>query len=156
MSLHQTSSQRTARSHQTDVATMRLQGGVLLLARAVWIAGIIAVLIICFAGTPAYYAALHTVSATGLGLEGEQLTPAGVRQLQALGLSVDFYAAYLVVSKVIFFVVWFVVGGIIFWRKSDDRMAFFASFVLMIFSVSFIARSTVEALPPRWWVPGQS
>lgn len=156
MSLHQTSSQPTAPSLQPEAVTMRLQGGILLLARGVWIAGAIAVLVIFFASIPAYFAALHTVSTTGLNLSGDQLTPDGLRQLLALGLSVDFYAAYLVVINVIFVVAWFVMGGLIFRRKSDDRMAFFASFALMIFSVSFTARSMVEVLPPAWWVPVQS
>lgn len=156
MSLHQTPSQRTAHPLHPGATAMRLQGGVLLLARGSWFAGAIVVLVIFFASTPAYYSALHTVSATGLGLDGDQLTPDGLRHLLALGLSIDFYAAYMVVSKAIFVAAWFVVAGIIFWRKSDDRMAFFASFVLVIFSVSFIARSTVDALPSGWWVPVQS
>ncbi len=157
MNLHRPSSKRTARSlSQPGAAATSLQGVTLILARGVWITGAIAALIIFFASVPAYFAILHTVSATGVNLAGDQLTPDGLRQLLALGLSADFYAAYLVVINVIFVVAWFVVGGLIFWRKSDDRVAFFASFALMIFSVSFTARSMVEALPPGWWIPVQS
>jgi hypothetical protein len=157
MSLYRTSSQRNARSlNQPDAASTRLQGGTLLLARGVWIAGAVAALVIFFASVPPYFTALHTVSASGLNLSGDQLTPEGLRQLLASGLSVDFYAAYLVIINVIFVVAWFVVGSLIFWRKSDDRIAFFASFALMIFSVSFTARTMVESLPASWWVPVQS
>src|SRR5450759_844286 len=132
MSLYRTSSQRNARSlNQPDAASTRLQGGTLMLARGVWIAGAVAALVIFFASVPPYFTALHTVSASGLNLSGDQLTPEGLRQLLASGLSVDFYAAYLVIINVIFVVAWFVVGSLIFWRKSDDRIAFFASFALM-------------------------
>jgi hypothetical protein len=157
MSLHHTSSKEVGSSLQPGADSTRLQGGVLVFARGVWIVGAVVVLVIFFASTPAYFAALHVVGSNQLNLQyGSQLTPAGLRQLRVLGLSSDFYAAYLVVISAIFVMAWFVVGGLIFWRKSDDRMAFFASFALMIFSVTFAAGSMVGALPPEWWVPVQS
>jgi hypothetical protein len=157
MSLHHTSSKEVGSSLQPGADSTRLQGGVLVFARGVWIVGAVVVLVIFFASTPAYFAALHVVGSNQLNLQyGSQLTPADLRQLRALGLTSDFYAAYLVVISAIFVMAWFVVGGLIFWRKSDDRMAFFASFALMIFSVTFAAGNMVGALPPEWWVPVQS
>src|SRR2546423_8047647 len=157
MSFNHTSSKEGVSSLQPGADSTRLQGGALVLARGMWIVGVVVVLVIFFASTPAYFAALHVVGSNQLNLQyGSLLTPAGLRQLHALGLSVDFYAAYLVVISGIFVLAWFVVGGLIFWRKSDDRMAFFASFALMIFSVTFAAGNMVGALPPGWWVPIQS
>ena len=155
MNSRHNSMQQTSPSLRRDGATPRLQGRTLALARTVWIAGVIAALIISIVSTPAFFAALHTVSATGSSLNGLQLTAGGVRELHALGLSLDFYAAYLVALNVIFVVVWFVVGGIIFWRKSDERMALYASFILMLFAVSFTNTFAVDTLPSGWWIPVQ-
>src|SRR5207302_878096 len=117
----------------------------------------VAVMAIFFATISAYFASLHVVSTTVLNLNGDQqLTFAGLRQLHALGLSLDFYAAYFVVASAIFVLAWFVVAGLIFWRKSDDRMAYFASLILVLFSVSFTVGNMIEALPAGWWVLVQS
>ena len=155
MSLNYTPAQQTSPSLRPDGATPRLQGLTLVVARGVWIAGVIAALVIFFVSTPAFFTALSTVSATGPNLNGLQLTASGVRQLHALGLSLDFYAAYLVAINVVFVVVWFVVGGIIFWRKSDERMALYASFILILFAVSFTNTYAVDTLPSGWWIPVQ-
>ncbi|GAC1344561.1 MAG: hypothetical protein NVSMB27_05680 [Ktedonobacteraceae bacterium] len=131
----------------------RLQGGVLVLARGIWIAGFTTVLIIFCVSIPAYVAYLHTIRFNGVDVYAGQLTPDGLRSLQALGLSLDGYAAYLVGVKVVFVCVWLAVGGIIFWRKSDDRMALFASFTLVTFSVGF--GYWTQAVLPTWWLPLQ-
>ena len=111
MSLHHTSSKEVGSSLQSGADSTRLQGGVLVFARGVWIAGVVVVLAIFFASTPAYFASLHVVSTTVLNLNGDQqLTFAGLRQLHALGLSLDFYAAYFVVASAIFVLAWFVVA----------------------------------------------
>src|SRR6185312_12977315 len=125
MSLHHTSSKVAESSPLPGADSTRLQGGVLVFARGVWIVGVVVVLATFFATTPAYFASLHVVSTAVLNLNGDQqLTPAGLQQLHALGLSLDFYAGYFVVINAIFVLAWFVVGGLIFWRKSDDRMAY--------------------------------
>ena len=158
MSLHHISSKRNRSSLRPGAAPLRLQGHTLMLARGVWIAGAVAVLVIFFASLPANFAYLHVVRATGISLGYGQLgqvTSDGLRQLQALGLSVDFYATYIIVGRVIFVMVWFVVGGFIFWRKSDERIALFASFTLVTFPIGFSGTITVEALPPAWRLPVQ-
>ena len=155
MSLNYTSSQQTSPSLRQDGATLRLQGFALVIARGVWVVGVMAALIIFFASTPAFFTVLSTVSATGSNLNGLQLTADGVRKLHALGLSLDFYAAYLVAINVIFVLVWFIVASIIFWRKSDERMALYASFILILFSVSFTNTYAVDTLPSSWWIPVQ-
>jgi len=131
----------------------RLQGGVLVLARGIWIAGFVAVLIIFCVSIPAYVVYLHTMRTSGIDVYAGQLTPDGLRSLQALGLSLDGYAAFLVGVKVVFVCVWLAVGAFIFWRKSDDRMALFASFTLVMFSVGF--GYWTEAALPTWWLPLQ-
>ena len=129
----------------------RLEGLALVFARGFWLASFIAALIIFALGIPAYVAYLHTISPSGVDIYAGQLTPGGLRSLHALGLSVDVYAAYLVGIKVLFVSVWLTVGAVIFWRKSDDRMALFASFTLVTFSVGF--GFWIEAALPAWALP---
>jgi hypothetical protein len=155
MSLHHTSSQRSARSLGSSAATSRLQGGTLTLARGLWITVAVAVLAIFFATLPANFAYLHTVSTTATSLSYGQLTSSGFRQLRELGLSIDFYATFLVVSNVIFVLVWFAVGVLIFWRKSDERLALLASLTLVMFPIGFTDTIRVAALPPTWQLPVQ-
>ncbi len=159
MSLQHTSSRQTARSPGPSTATVRLQGSILMLARGGWIVGVVAVLVIFFATLPANFAYLHTVRANGIILgygQLGQLAPEGLRRLQALGLSADFYAIYITASRVIFVMIWFVVGVFIFWRKSDERVALLASFALVAFPIGFSGTITLAALPPAWWLPLQS
>ncbi|HEY6407601.1 MAG TPA: ATP-binding protein, partial [Ktedonobacteraceae bacterium] len=131
----------------------RLQGGALVLARGIWIVGFVAVLIIFCVSIPAYVAYLHTISPGSVDVYAGQLTPGGLGSLHTLGLSLGWYIAYLVGVKVVFVCVWLTVGVIIFWRKSDDRMALFASFALVMFSVGF--GHWTEAVLPTWWLPLQ-
>ena len=45
------------------------------------------------------------------------------------------------------------VAGLLFWHKSDDRMALFASFTLVTFVITF--SQTVSSLPQAWQLPVQ-
>jgi hypothetical protein len=80
-----------------------------------------------------------------------QLTPEEKRALQALGLSMDFYAVYNILLNGLFVAGFVLVGGVLFWRKSDDRLALYTSFALVTFSLSFIF-SQLSTLPPVWVV----
>jgi hypothetical protein len=61
-----------------------------------------------------------------------RLTPENAQELRKLGLSTDFFASYFVSIETLFMVVFpMAVGAIIFWRRSDDRMAFLLSLVLL-------------------------
>src|SRR5262249_22112299 len=64
-------------------------------------------------------------------------------------------AAYLVISKVIFVAIWGIVGGLIFWRKSDERVAFFTSLTLVLFSMGFTEALVIPILPSTWLLPVQ-
>lgn len=58
-----------------------------------------------------------------------------------LGLSGGFFAAFLVAVKLVLATVSFAVGAVIFWRRSDDRMALFAALVLVTLGVAVLAES---------------
>jgi hypothetical protein len=106
-----------------------LSGRRLFLARIGWL--IVAVLSIglLFASIPAAYASL-------INFTHSDLEPDTVRaNLEAAGSSIEFYATYLLSASVASSLVWVVVGVVIFWRKSDDWMAYFTSLSLLTFGV---------------------
>ena len=86
----------------------------------------------------------------------DQPTPEGVRALRDVGLSERSYALLNVVVDKVFQLVWFVVGALIFWRRSDDRMALLISAFLVSFGPVTVDTTDAEALissQPTWWLP---
>jgi len=137
----------------SDVS-VQLRGRWLLLVRAAWIA--VAVLAVGFfvAGIPAEFALLHIPCPTTMCPTG-QLPSAGLHALQDLGLTPSFYAAYSAAMDVLFAAVCGTVAALIFWRRSDDRMALFASLALLTFGTATFV-FTMEALAtrhPAWEIP---
>jgi hypothetical protein len=104
-----------------------LQGLWLSLARGLWISIVVLTYALFIANIPAYF--VHT--------------------LQAWGLSLDFYATCMVGISVLFQFSYAAVGALLFWRKSDTRIALFTSFALMMLPFGF-ANLTLQALPPHW------
>src|SRR5919202_2532984 len=118
-------------SGQPQDAVARLRGGWLVLAQNTWLALAVLSLAYFVATIPGEFARLERVCASA-PCTGIDLTPAGVHELEALGLSARFYAAYLVTAKFISALVWLATGAVIFWRKLDDRMALFVSLTLVV------------------------
>ena len=110
------------------------------------------------AGIPYTYARYESVctGAVEVCSEDSLLTPEDVRGLGEFGLSSAFYAAYQGVGiETAFTLVCFAVAAVIFWRRSDERMALFTSFVLVIFGGAGAA-GTMRALAdaqPAFWFP---
>ncbi len=127
----------------------RLHGKRLILARAACIVAGLLSIGVFIASVPATYEALLTLYCTGPSCK--HLTPASVQfvqQLHALGLSVQGYAIYFNIINIVFVCTYFVVAIILFWRRSDDWMALFASFFLMTFAITFSSDTLVAT--PYW------
>ena len=120
-------------------AAQVLQGRLLVGARVAWIATALLVMMVCLVGFPATYQYLDTVCTAALQVcsQGPQLIPSATHDLQARGISLAFYAWYLLVFEILCVLVWSTVALLIFWRKSADRMPWFASFALLTFGVTF-------------------
>jgi hypothetical protein len=134
-------------------ADTRLHGRYLLLARMAWIA--VAVLaVVCIAvSIPVEFAQLQKVC-TGGACRLAALTPANVRELGSMGLSVGFYAGYLIAVDLIVAAISFAVGVLVFWRRSDERIALFVALALVTFgSQPFIGNldAVISAYPALWW-----
>jgi hypothetical protein len=124
------------------------------MARGAWIVVAVLAVGLFTAGIPAEFALLHTPCPT-VSCPTGQLTPAGLRALEDLGLSTGSFAAYSVAMDIVFAAVCVAVAALIFWRRSDDRMALFASLALLTFGTSTFV-FTMEALAaryPAWETP---
>jgi hypothetical protein len=129
--------------------TTRIQQPWLTLARVVWIVIVVPTLALYVANIPAYFAALHRLRYPGQHLFTGQLRPVDILNLHSWGLSLDFYATCLVLASLLFQFSYAAVGVLLFWRRSNDRVALFVSFALMLipFGYSYL---TLQALPPAW------
>jgi len=128
----------------------RLQGAWLAIARVAWIAITLLAMGLLVASLPSYFAYLHVVNTTSI--YGPQLTPGDVRELRALGLSLDFYAWLNIGVFLITLLVCVFIGIMLFWRRPDDRLALLASLTLVLFPSGFNTQ-IMGTLPPAWTLP---
>lgn len=132
----------------------------LLVARIAWVAVAALSLAVVAASVPALFenaASLCGASAEKC-LEASRLTPEQARTFAEAGLSLRAYAFVMVGVDVFARMVWFVVGAIIFLRRSDDAMALLVAFFLVSFGTATFASDGVETLAaasPAWSLPGR-
>jgi signal transduction histidine kinase len=156
MSLPSAPTQAAVNAQLPGEAEMHLRGRLLVLARVAWVVIALLALGLFIASLPNYFAFLH-VLCTGTSVacrNSGQLTHDDLRSLQAAGLSLDFFATYWVAVYIIFTVVYATIGAVIFWRKSDDRMALFTSLALVLLPGGFNS-SELATLPSALLLPGQ-
>jgi signal transduction histidine kinase len=123
------------------------RGRVMTLARIAWIVVAALAVTLFVAGVPAEIALLRDPCPTPRCATG-QLPPAGLRALEALGLSPEAFAVYLVTLDTIFASVCCAVATLVFWRRSDDRMGLLTSLALLTFGTATFV-FTLEALATR-------
>jgi hypothetical protein len=130
-------------------------GRSLVLARSAWVSLAVAILGLDIAGIPYSYALFSETCTGARCVELGRLTPEGVRELQQVGISPEFYAAYAGVGlPTVVTLVFFALAAVIFWRRSEDRMALFGSFMLLVFGGAAIAgtmHSLAEIYPVLWF-----
>ena len=144
----------------SSAADTRFHGRWLLLARVAWLFVALLSLGLLVAGIPGHFARLQTVCYLSMEVcvENGLLTSAMVRGLQQLGLTVRFWAAYIVALNSVSLLVWCGVGTVIFARKSDNRMALFIALFLVTFGVGVVSSELLNTLArahPTWWLPVQ-
>src|SRR5215469_4588310 len=127
-----------------------LHGRWLLLLRVGWVVVVVLALGLFVASIPLYDAHLHllcTGTADACTASG-QLTPGDVQRLHELGLSLDFYATYMIVLMSLAALGYWLVAAFLFWRKSDDRLALLAALSLVTFPMVF--NPGIHTLPSSW------
>ena len=136
-------------SGPTAPMSAALRGRRLFLARAVWLVISVLAAAVYVASIPAYHDSL-------INFANVSTKPATIRSnLEAIGVSIDLYATYLLTLSVASTMVWFAVGVVIFWRRSNDWMAVFASLSLILFG-TFTLDDVPNALAERsstLWLP---
>jgi len=61
---------------------------------------------------------------------------------------------YSLTFEFIFVAVWFLVAAVIFWRKSNERLAWFVSLMLLTFGATFPdPLGALASQQPAWWWP---
>ena len=133
---------------------VRLRGQWLVLARVGWVVAALIVISLDLLGTPGLFHLMQE------GCDGSQcvqlqLESAQMRAFLASGLSVTFLAAYNVSLYWIGSLVYATIGVTIFLRRSDDRMALFAAFTLVVFGAGpvFGEMSSLPVTNPLWTLP---
>lgn len=104
-----------------DEASTRLSGTWLGVARALWVVMLTVALGAYIALLPGRFGSLHS------------LVSVGEQAVLQLGLSANFYAWYHILFEVAFALGCTLVGILIFWRRSDDWVAMFMSFALVMY-----------------------
>lgn len=106
-----------------------------LLARSVWFILAALALFVFVVSFPVYIAQLNSIcdgSACGTG----QLTPQFVDALRSIGLFIDKYVVISVALTFLQAFVWFTVGGLLFWRKSNDWIALLVALMMVFLGTS--------------------
>ena len=137
-------------SARTTQPAATLRGRWLLLARVAWVALTAIVIGLHVSGIPYSYA-----RQTG-NLNFGRFTTEQLRTFENLGLTPEFYAAYTVAVPVFTMLMFTAVATVIFWRRSEDRMALFGAFVLVVFGGAALTSETPQALAaahPALWFP---
>ena len=136
---------------QSDVRYKALRGRPLMLARVAWVVLAATVLGLDAAGIPYTYALYREVCTDPGCVESGRLTLEDVQILQQFGISPDFYAAYVGVGpSAVVTLVCFALAAVIVWRCSEDWMAVFGSFMLLVFGGAAITgtmRDLADAHP---------
>ncbi|HEX2181096.1 MAG TPA: hypothetical protein VHH10_02345 [Rubrobacteraceae bacterium] len=136
------------------------RGRPLLIERTAWLAASLLAVGIFVGGTFSYWGDLHEACTRAPELCSDRglLTPQNVRELEGLGLSVGFHAAFEVVTTTLLAAVWVGVGAVIFWRRADDRMALLVSLMLVTFGTAGLNTAPTDALvqarPALWLLVG--
>jgi len=139
---------------RTQEAGKSLRGRSLALARTAWMAVAVLSAGLFVAGIPAEFALLRTPCPTAV-CSTAQLPPAGLRSLEDLDLSLNFFAAYSVAMDVLFATVYAAIATLIFWHKSDDRMALFVALALLTLGTATFTptMATLGARHPSLEIP---
>ena len=145
--------QATKRSSSFDTGTTHLRRRWLLPARISWWVLVIFALLLFVVSLPIYYERLQEICRAASCVFG-QLNPGSAQALHNLGFSISSYALLRFILAIIYAVVWFVVGGILAWRKSDDWMVLLVSIMLVMQGAVNIT-SALSASPTTWQFLGE-
>src|SRR5215208_2550255 len=139
---------------KSSPSTVVLHGRRLFFARAAWVA-LAALTVGLFVWSVLItYEQLSTVCEGNAGCDFLRLSPKDAKVLEGLGLSVGSYAAYNVALCIVSVLGYWVIGAILFWKRSDNGAVLLASVALVTFGA--IQVDTLHWLAeayPMWALP---
>ena len=128
-----------------------LRGRWLHIARVVWVVVALLYVGVFLFGLPSELARLNAPCTGPVSCNlVPHLTAQKAQALKELNLSVNLFAAYFVAVEIVFAAVWAGVGALIFWRRSNDRMAFLVSFMLLTYGAAIQIPLFTLDLSPFW------
>jgi hypothetical protein len=131
MSLLRIPSRMNERTKPSLITTTRLSGRWLILARAVWIVLVFLLLGTFIFSLPDSFVSLHQPCSGNWCTNTGYLTVSEIHALPKYGISIDLYSWSWIIINWGTALIWFAVGGILFWRKSDDWMALLVALMLI-------------------------
>jgi hypothetical protein len=153
MDIQHTLTESMNSSKLQDSAGTRLHGRFLLLVWLAWIILAAFALLVFFASFPVYITQLQSIC-NGSACASGQLTHQIMESFRNLKLSIDSYVAINIASTLIKVLVWFTVGGVIAWRRSNDWMALLVAQTLVLLGTS-TTLATVAGSDSVWQIPAQ-
>jgi hypothetical protein len=148
MNLQQSPTSTVERPGAHNESETRLHGRWLVLMRVTWVIACVLSVGLFIVSVPFNFAASHAICATASCTNTNQLTLEQVHELQHLGLSLDFYVLFSTVLTIIFELGYVATGVVIFWWKSDERVALVASFYLVTFGAAFQGSNLLLTIDP--------
>ena len=145
--------EKTQPAVSRSLTDTRLHGYRLVIVRLLCLSLSIVSVGLVLASIPSYFASLHLLC-TGTAATcsaSRQLAPADLQRLQALGLSIDFFATYIIALTSLFALGYWLVAALLFWRTSDNPLALLAAVTLSIFPIAFNTDPT-STLSSSWSV----
>jgi hypothetical protein len=122
MNMNRAPNKASANIERHEESETRLQGRLLRAAQAVWILIALLSCILFVVSLPTFYTQTQSIC-TGGACNGVQVSSEQAQALAAHGISLVNYAWYSVLVTILSALIWFSVGWLIFWHKSDSWMA---------------------------------
>jgi len=123
-------------SLSTDAQTdTYLTGRPLMLVRGVWLAVVALAAGLYLLSIPLQLA-FHQIVCSGADCQFGQVSQADLEQIRQAGLSLGVFAVSFTAVNGFITIVFWIVAAVIFWRKSDDWMAIFASVALVLVGIT--------------------
>jgi hypothetical protein len=124
-----------------------LRGRWLTVARVSWVVVAVLALGLDVVSVPFYYERNQDVCpGAACASDANRLTPDRMHALHELGLSAGFFAGFDTAIEVVVVLAFAAIAAVMFHHRSDDRMALFGSFTLLVFGGASFTNDLLAAL----------
>ncbi len=140
---------------ETGSTMALLMGYKLLLARGIWALIAVASLVIFVATLQVDFESLR-IPTTAPNFDLRHLYAEDADALMQFGISMNTYAIFAVLTEIIICAMYWIIGGVIFWRKSDDWVAIVTSILMLTLGIAphlAPAELSLSAMYPEWRIP---